>query len=109
MIQMHSKISFGDREIEIESDKFENGGIVVIYEKKRQLGTIAFAVPSPTGGEAIITQIFGSINELTSRALAEHLAQKNRQLTIVSVFLSSRDDDPALLRILLEGIRKIQD
>ncbi|MFX0206637.1 MAG: hypothetical protein ACFFDT_11680 [Candidatus Hodarchaeota archaeon] len=104
---MHLKLSFGNREIKIERESFENGQIIVVYEGKRQLGTIAFGIPSPTSQDVIITQIYGSVNELTARALVEYLAQKHKLITILSIFLSSKDDDPVILRALLDKFRKM--
>ncbi|MFX1511129.1 MAG: hypothetical protein ACFFCQ_00890 [Promethearchaeota archaeon] len=106
---MHSQFSIGKRKIEIEINKFENGSTVFIYEDKRRFGTIAFAVPSLSGGEAMITQMFGSTNEITTRALAEYLTQKYKQMIILSVFLSSKNDDPTILRALLQNFRKMQN
>jgi len=67
-----TEILLNDHELFIEKITFENGCFIAIAEDQKRLGTIALAMPSLEGRTPLITQVYGSVNDLAARLLAEN-------------------------------------
>ena len=89
----------GDK-LQILATEFENGLMVAISEKdKNKLGTMALSVPmeSKTGipdrRGLTSTTIFGTRNEITTKALAEKITQRLQKIVYFSMNIKENDEE----------------
>jgi hypothetical protein len=67
----------------------KNSCLIMLSEKDDKLGTLAIAVPRPTGlmGPVMSSVLLGDKNVVSARMFAEYVASKKGKIALVSVYL----------------------
>ena len=91
----------------------KNSSIILLSEGEDQIGTLAVAIPriEKMSGEPLSSILLGDRNSLTSRLLAERLAQRTGKIALTSVFAKTINDQQAskVFFKLFEKILKEKD
>ena len=91
----------------------KNSSIILLSEGEDQIGTLAVAIPriEKMSGEPLSSILLGDRNSLTSRLLAERLAQRTGKISLTSVFAKTINEQQAskVFFKLFEKILKEKD
>lgn len=86
----------------------ENSCLMLLSENKDKLGTLAVAVPGPSGLQEYASSsiLLGDRNAVSARMFAEYLASKKNKISLVSIYLESMNEVQAqsVLRKLIEKV-----
>lgn len=83
-----ASINSGSNEFQATLLKLDNAVLVFFYENKTiKLGTLALALPQFGGQSNISSILLGDRNHIITRILAGRIAQRYREITLVSTHL----------------------
>lgn len=86
----------------------KNACLMLLSENEDRLGTLAVAVPSPSGLYGVSTSsiLLGDRNVISARIFAEYLASKKSKISLVSIYLESLTEFQAqsILKKLLDKV-----
>lgn len=86
----------------------KNACLMLLSESEDRLGTLAVAVPSPSGmyGGSASSILLGDRNVISARVFAEYLASKKNKISLVSIYLESLNEFQAqsILKRLLDKV-----
>jgi len=89
----------------------KNANLILLSEGEDQLGTLAVAIPQEQKmlGPPLSSILLGDRNIVTSRLLAERLAQKTGKIALASVFaktISEREAGPVFLKLFEKALKE---
>ncbi|MBS7659167.1 MAG: hypothetical protein QXR17_01270 [Candidatus Bathyarchaeia archaeon] len=86
----------------------KNACLMLLSENEDRLGTLAVAVPSPSGmySGSASSILLGDRNIISARFFAEYLASKKNKISLVSIYLESLNEFQAqsILKRLLDKV-----
>ncbi len=90
---LRKKISKDDIVLSFEILGLENAILVFLYDYKRGLGTMAFALPGLNRSISRSTVLVGGRYQLLSRVIAERVATHFMKPTLAFVRLKAKEDE----------------
>ena len=75
----------------------KNSCLVLLSENEDRMGTLAIAVPKPSGilGPVSSSVLIGEKNGISARTFAEYIASKKEKIALVSVYLDKVSESQA--------------
>ncbi|MBC7129738.1 hypothetical protein H5T51_00770 [Candidatus Bathyarchaeota archaeon] len=90
----------------------KNSCLMLLSENEDKLGTLAVAVPSPSGFQGYVSSsiMLGDKYAVSARMFAEYLASKKNKISLVSIYLESINELQAqsIFRKLIERVTSIE-
>jgi hypothetical protein len=91
----------------------KNSCLVLLSENEDRMGTLAIAVPKPSGilGPVSSSVLIGEKNGISARTFAEYIASKKEKIALVSVYLDkvSESQAHAYFSRLIEKVLQIEE
>ncbi len=91
----------------------KNSCLILLSENEDRMGTLAIAVPKPSGtlGPVSSSVLVGEKNGISARTFAEYIASKKEKIALVSVYLDkiSESQAHAYFSRLIEKVLQIEE